>query len=105
MVYGALVSACRVYAGNGKWYGRRAIRMWTVPIGDFVARPSPLFYLKRHLFLTNEGSSVYPKWVALDEINDFDWHERRFTMEQCMAVAVGKDKYVIEQFDSLNSIR
>lgn len=59
-------------------YARKPVRIWTVPIGDCVAFPTPNFHQDRMVVFSNEGSALYPKWVCLDRYNDDDWHENRY---------------------------
>jgi len=56
-------------------YAIRPVRMWTVPVDDCVAFPTRRFYRNRMVALSNEGSSLYPRWVALDRYNDEHWRE------------------------------
>jgi hypothetical protein len=56
--------------------------MWTVPTDDCVAFPTPFFYRFRTVLFSNEGTSLLPKWVALDRYNDDDWHEHGYTTSQ-----------------------
>jgi hypothetical protein len=84
---GSLIPARRL------WWGRKLpeldlrIRKWTIPKSDCVAWPTSDFYVDQYVFVTNEGNTLYPKWVALDRCNDESWDENTYWISECMAAA------------------
>jgi len=59
-------------------WARRPVRVWVVPADDCVAFPTTRFYRDRLVNLSNEGSAMRPRWIALDRFNDLRWHTKTY---------------------------
>jgi hypothetical protein len=57
-------------------------RKWTIPEGDCIAYPSPVFYENRVVAFSNEGNNFYPRWVALDRYNREPGKDRTYQADE-----------------------
>lgn len=72
----------------------RPIRKWTVPEGDCIAVPTNDYYLTSPVWLSNEGTALSPKWVALDRYNDEDWPKHVYPKGECRYDLIGQGEKV-----------
>lgn len=80
----------RIWAGSGKLFCKKPIRMWTIPKQYSIAFPTKYFYKNRYVILSNEGNELYHNWVALDRYNDENWLQNELTINDCIPPYIEK---------------
>ena len=48
----------------------KSIRAWAFPVGEKEPWPTPRFYVKRSVYMSNIGTDAMPMWIALDTDNE-----------------------------------
>jgi hypothetical protein len=63
-------------------FADQPIRKWVVPTDDCIVHPTNQFYRRRPVRLSNQGTMLFPKWLAVDRFNDPDWHQQQFVVDE-----------------------